>query len=396
MKKYFLLIGLFIISILSIAAIPAKWIGFSVNHNTECADESFSNDDRDIKKEFQVKAGGKLNLELNSGASITAEGWDKELVSVEVQFGGRDADNVEFEFRQNGNDVTVESNYKEKRRNNSANIKVLVMMPQKYNVEFTTTGGSVSFKKVDGEFEGTTMGGSIDLSNVKGKAEMKTMGGSISVKSCDLDGKVETMGGSIDIDDLIGNLDLSTMGGSIKQNNVRERNDSSGKEVTISTMGGSIEVDQALNGARVKTMGGPITVNKAAKFVEAETMGGGIEIKEIDGRVKATTMGGDIEVKMVGDPNQGDRNVFLKSMGGDIYLTVPANLSMDVDIEIGYTKDHDVKIESDFDLKQEREVVKKDSDRNRKKYLLGTGIINGGKNKIKIQTNGGDVYLKKS
>jgi len=341
MKKHFIIVSILVIGFLSIAAVPARWVGFD---NSVYANESFP--PGDIKKEFQVKSGGRLNLDLETGASITVEGWDKDLVSIEVQINGRDEENVEFEFNQSGNDVTVESYYKEDRRHNTDKIKIFVMMPRKYNVEFSTLGGGVSFSKAEGEFKGTTMGGSLTLSDLKGNVKMKTMGGSIKVKGCDLDGKVETMGGSIDVDDLVGDLDLSTMGGSIKQNNVRGRDNASGKALTISTMGGSIDVDQAMNGAKVKTMGGSITVNKAAKFVDAETMGGSIEIKEIDGKIKATTMGGDIEATMVGNPNNDDREVFLKSMGGDIYLTVPANLSMDIDIEIAFTKryDGDVKI----------------------------------------------------
>ncbi len=143
-------------------------------------------------------------------------------------------------------------------------------------------------------------------------------------------------------------------------------------------------------------MGGGIKVNKAANYIDAETMGGSIDIKEIDGKVKATTMGGDVDVKMVGDPQKGDREVFLKSMGGDITLTVPAELSMDIDIEIAYTKDNeDVKISSDFNLKEERTTEWEKSNGSKKKYVYGKATVGGGKNKVKIRTINGDVILKK-
>jgi hypothetical protein len=393
MKKFFMILTLTIIAALSIAA-DANNSSFNFINKITVSPKTNLSDDKELKKEFQVKAGGKLNLDLKSGSSISVEGWDKDLLSITVTIEGRDADNVEYSFEQNGNNVKIESDYKEQRKNNKVTIKAAVMVPQKYNVEFSTMGGSVKFNNVNGEFEGQTMGGGFTLTSVKGKAQMKTMGGSIKILNCELDGNIETMGGSIDVDNLVGDLDLSTMGGSIKQNNVKGKSNS-GKELNISTMGGAVEVDQAMNGAKVKTMGGPITVNKAAKFVEAETMGGEIEIKEIDGKVKAETMGGNIEVKMVGNPGEGDREVFLKSMGGDITLTVPKNLSMDVEIEIGYDKHNDeVKIKSDFDLKIEKDVVKNKS--RKMKYLIGTGSINGGKHKVKIITINGDVYLKKS
>jgi hypothetical protein len=355
-----------------------------------------SSDDKKVNKEFTVQPGGKLNIDMNTGASIYVEGWDKNVVSVNVTIKGRDSEEVLVNCNQSGNNVSVESEFKFEKRSNKANVELKVNIPKKYNVEYSTMGGAVHLLNAEGEFEGSTMGGEISLIDLKGKVEMKTMGGSIDVKNCDLDGKVETMGGSIDVDDLIGDLNLSTMGGSIKQNNVRARNGAEGKEVVLSTMGGEIEVDEAMNGVKVKTMGGAITVNKAAVFVDAETMGGNIEIKQIDGKIKATTMGGDIEVKMTGDPEKGGREVFLKSMGGDVHLTVPAKLSMDVEIEIGYDKDRDdVKIVSDFDLQQQRDVLKNNSKNNNLRYLIGTGAINGGKHKVKIKTIGGDVYLKK-
>ncbi|MBS3945428.1 MAG: DUF4097 family beta strand repeat protein, partial [Melioribacter sp.] len=141
-----------------------------------------------------------------------------------------------------------------------------------------------------------------------------------------------------------------------------------------------------------------ITVNYAEKFVDAETMGGDIEIKSVDGWIKAKTMGGDIEAKMVGDPNKGERNVTLTSMGGDITLTVPSGLSMDIDVEIAFTKkyDGDVKIVSDFKLDEEisKEWTKKNG--SARKTLTGKAAFGGGKNKIKIYTINGNVYLKKS
>lgn len=356
---------------------------------------SFS-DDKKVNKEFTVQPGGKLNIDMNTGASIYIEGWDKNLVSVNIEISGRDAGEILVDCNQNGNNISIESEYKFEKKSHKVNIELKVNIPKKYNVEFSTMGGGIHLLNAEGEFEGMTMGGGISLSDLKGKVEMKTMGGPITVNKCDLDGKVETMGGPIVVEDVIGDLSLSTMGGSIIQKNVRARNKAEGKEVVISTMGGEITVDEAMSGAKVKTMGGDITVNKAAMFIEAETMGGEIDIREIDGKIKATTMGGDINAKMVGDPVKGERDVYLKSMGGDIHLTIPANLSMNVEIEIGYDRrNEDVKIVSDFDLKQERDVVKSESKDHNKKYLIGTGVFNGGKNKVKIKTIGGDVYLKK-
>ena len=129
-------------------------------------------------------------------------------------------------------------------------------------------------------------------------------------------------------------------------------------------------------------------------------MGGDISIDQVDGWVQAETMGGDVSVTMIGNPAEGKRDVTISSKGGDITLTVPPALSMDVDITLAYTDErwHDHKachIESDFDLKEERTQNWDDDHGTPRKYIYGTGMIGGGKNKIRIETINGNVYLKK-
>jgi DUF4097 and DUF4098 domain-containing protein YvlB len=160
-------------------------------------------------------------------------------------------------------------------------------------------------------------------------------------------------------------------------------------------MGGYINVNVAPKGAKVSTMGGDIEIRSAKEFVRAKTMGGDIEIDEVDGWVKATTMAGSIEVTMVGNPDKGDRNVSLTSMSGDIELTVPAGLSMELDLELSYTKGHegDYDIHSDFDFERE-ETKKWDRDNGSpRKYIYGKASIKGGKHSIRIKTINGDIYL---
>jgi hypothetical protein len=396
MKKLILIMALTIAGIFFIAAIP---ISNSYVNPFKGVGKKLSGGllpDKNFQKDFNVKAGGQLIINLRTGGSISIEGWDKEIVSAEVTVKGRDAEDVVVEFDQKGNDVEVKSYFEDEGETHRSSQKAIIKVPKKYNIDFETMGGGVSIYNVSGNMKGQTMGGNLDLKNLNGDLNLSTMGGEINVKDCDVNGKVHTMGGNIHVENVNGNLNAKTMGGKVKQINVKS---SAGNkdEVNISTMGGAIDVDEAMNGAKVKTMGGDITVNRAEKFVDAETMGGDIIIKSVDGWIKAKTMGGDVEATMTGDPNKSDRNVSLTSLGGDVTLYVPAGLSMDIDIEIAFTKkyDGDVKIESDFKLQEE---ISKEWDRSNgssRKYLSGKAEINGGKHKIKIKTINGNVYLKK-
>ena len=77
----------------------------------------------------------------------------------------------------------------------------------------------------------------------------------------------------------------------------------------------------------------------------------------------------------------------------DLTLTVPAGLSMEFDIKLTYTRGarDDYKIMSDFPIN----IKESDSWNRSQKYISGTGKVADGKNKIKIETINGNIYIKK-
>ncbi len=355
-------------------------------------------DDRKINKEFTVKKGQMLNLELKIGADIIVEGWDKDLVTADISIKGNDADDVHVEFDQTSEGVSIHAYYDGKRKNWNSDCKFTLHVPSKFNLDFETMGGDVELRNIDGVLDGTTMGGDLDFNNLKGELNVTTMGGDIKLLNSEVDGKVKTMGGDVKVENVVGEVNASSMGGDIIQKNVKRKSGASvGEEANISTMGGDIKLDEAPNGAKVKTMGGDIEVESAAKYLLAETMGGDIEVKKLDGWAEVKTMGGDIEIKMVGDPAEGKRDIKMTSMGGDLKLYVPEGLSMDIEIEIKYDEKHedDVKIISDFNLDENVKDAKSDNWNGKTKVLTGKGKVGTGKNKIELNTIGGKVYLKK-
>jgi uncharacterized protein YcfL len=344
--------------------------------------------DKQTSKDFNVKPGGTIKVELNTSGSIQIEGWNKDLVRVDLKISGMDADNVSTELNQNGNDVNIKTEYKKNKRNNSQDLDIIIKVPYKFNTKFSTMGGDINISSVDGTMTGETMGGDLDLFKLKGYLDISTMGGDITLKDSEVDGKVETMGGEVLVENVKGDINASSMGGNVRHINVSGRNKSVGKEVDISSKGGDLDVDKAPNGAKLMTMGGTITINRADKFVDALTYGGQIEIKAVDGWVKAKTLGGNIKVKMVGNPKEGKRDVSLISLHGDITLTVPNGLSMNIDIKTT----GNYKIFTDFNLDDKQSA--QDKARNTaRKYLRGK--VGDGKNEIHIETIEGNVYLKK-
>lgn len=166
--------------------------------------------------------------------------------------------------------------------------------------------------------------------------------------------------------------------------------------VKISKGGGAINVDAAPDGAELMTGGGNIHVKSAKHFVEAMTGGGEIVIDAVDGSVQATTGSGNVSVTMVGNPNEGQRDVAIASSSGDVTLVVPAGLAMDFDLKLAYTNTRkQYRIVSDFALDQRSTDEWSSAEGTPRKYTYGTGKIGGGSHRIKIYTVNGNIYVKR-
>ncbi len=373
-----------------------------------------------IEKEFDIAGGNELTLDLETGGSVYISGWEKNKVGVKVHVSGIDSDAYYIDFDSGSSRITINSDYKGgwfRKNKNSGYFEFDIKVPSEFDLQIETLGGDVRVADVKGKIKGETMGGDLEFLNIEGDIEfetmgggitahkingildLETMGGNITVTDSKADGRVSTMGGWITIENVDGGLEGSTMGGEVSYYNVTGISGSgrAGDEVNINSMGGAISIDSAPMGATLETKGGEITVRSAGKFVDAETLGGDIRIYEIDGWVRAKTLGGNVTVNMVGDPNQGQRDVTISSLGGDIELTIPDGLSMDFDIEIAYTKDarRDYEIISDFEIKQKRSDRWENSRGSKRKFIYGTGQVGDGSNKIEISTINGDVLIKR-
>lgn len=359
-----------------------------------------------LEKEFNAAKGKCLDVDLKIGGSISISGWEKDKVAVTVLFKKTTPDQWDINFRETADGIEIEATYKGSEHNNISSPGFEIRTPSQFDLKVKTMSGDINIKGVTGEITGRTMGGALELANLKGTIDLKTMGGDITLKDSDIDGKLKTMGGRVLFENVTGDVKGSSMGGNVIYTNVKPRENKdrngdlsgkSGEAVKVSTMGGDINVSDAPDGAEVHTMGGNIHIKSAGNFVKAKTMGGNIAVDSIDGAIKATTMGGNITVTMTGDPQKGDRDVKLQSMSGDITLTVPEGLSMDVDIELAYTKNaqKNYDIVSDFPLKVEKPDTWEESKGTPRKTIYGKAQITGAKHKIKINTINGNIYLKK-
>ena len=142
-----------------------------------------------------------------------------------------------------------------------------------------------------------------------------------------------------------------------------------------------------------ETAGGSIGVDGSDGPVQVSTAGGNIEILEAHGFIEAETAGGDIEAEMVVSNKNTDTHVMLETAGGDITLFLPADLQATFDVRLEITRRawRDYKIYSDFPIS----IDDDDGGWRGRRVLIGKGDINGGGDKIRLETTNGDIRIKK-
>ncbi|MCA9744062.1 MAG: DUF4097 family beta strand repeat protein [Deferribacteres bacterium] len=287
---------------------------------------SFAQDET-IKRSFDVGYGGKLTIESDLG-SIKVSTSSSEKVDIEIQVDARDRDDIErlkedfdISFDQNGDDVMVRMENKRRSRwgnwwGNGPRLRVTfyVTVPNKYNLDLRTAGGSISVEDLEGEVWAKTSGGSLDFGNIKGHVEGKTSGGSVSVGEVDGDVNVHTSGGSINIDRARGSVDARTSGGSIRVDEVFGT-------IRASTSGGSITArisKQPEADCRLTTSGGNVTV-----YME-RNIGVNVDASTSGGRVSTdfpVTIRGEISKRSLrAKVNDGGPELYLRTSGGSISL----------------------------------------------------------------------------
>ena len=362
----------------------------------------------ELNQEFKVKSGQKIEIEMKEGGSLDVQGWDKNLVKVTCIAHRNALDDWDIEIEETGFGLRLEAELKS-RHIKSNNFEVRLMVPRKFDISTRSGGGGIVITGVTGNFKGKTGGGQILLREVAGHVRLSTGGGWIEIEDSDLNGKVSSGGGGGMVRNVTGNVKVTSGGGAISYENVRNRDGdlrgpgrytddkiSSGTIIQDSA-GGSIRLRQAPEGAIVETGGGDIRILNASRMVKAKTGGGDIRIEIDNGSVKATTGAGDIEVTVVSGLGEGREGIELRTGHGEINVILPADASVELDLDLSYTRNssRNYEIDSDFDLEIEHTDKWETRHGSPRKHIYGTATVNGGKHKVLIRCVNGDINIEK-
>lgn len=343
------------------------------------------------EREIAVAPGEQLTVELEVGGSITVSGWERPALAVTASEMGHDVE-LAIERIASGAVVHVK---RSAGRSASRAVDLTIRVPRRFDLQLETTGGSMTVEDVEGQIVGLTHGGELRLSGLRGRLDMTTHGGAILVEDSAVDGSVTTHGGNVVLRAVRGAIDVSSLGGNVTFEDSRPDTAATCRPVRISTLGGDVRAPDAPCGIDVETLGGNVRIDHAGGHVDAKTLGGNIVLGAVDGRVTATTAGGDIRVTMVGDVAIGRRDVRLDSASGEIVLSLPAGISAEFDVTLAYTRNsaQNYRIMSDFPLEVRASPAWDYAQGTPRKFLVGRGSVDGGRNKIKIEAVNGDVRI---
>ncbi len=270
----------------------------------------------DIDRSFDMAPGGLLELETDAG-SIDIRTDDKDSVRVSVERSGKNADDLDVSFEQSGNKLKITGDWNEDKKGwwggTSIKVRFKITLPREFDLDLSTSGGSISVSDLNGELRAHTSGGSLRFGQIEGQIKAHTSGGSIQVAGGGAKVDVHTSGGSIDIGDVSGPVVAKTSGGSISIDKV------SGS-IDASTSGGSVRanINSPLNSkSSLSTSGGTVHVTIAKSLaldIDAVAGSGGVRSEiPVDGQTRA-------DRKLRGSINGGGVKLSLRSGGGGIRI----------------------------------------------------------------------------
>jgi len=212
---------------------------------------------------------------------------------------------------------------------------------------------------IAGDFLATSGTSSYRIGNVSGRVKILTHSGEISIGSAGASADVKTFGGDIRIGPVKGDFAAQTLAG----------------DVRAATVGGS---------AKVETSGGDIRIQRVDGWLRARTAGGDIVVPLVGGSVHAETAGGDVRIAVaVRQPREGIRIV---NGGGDVALMLPADFKGDLDLTVTEADPSEPAVRSEF---AEISISRKDG------TVRATGVVNGGGEKVTVQTSSGTIRLRR-
>ncbi|PKI17047.1 DUF4097 family beta strand repeat-containing protein [Colwellia sp. 12G3] len=223
----------------------------------------------EIAQSFSVTSQSDFSLN-NINGTVTIKSWSQRNIKVLANVSANtqeSRDDVTINMTQDGQKVTVSTNYKENgyRQNiQSAKVDYQVWLPADSNLlDIELINGSLIIRDISGEVEAEVVNGSVKASGLSGDSRISSVNGSVDVvytqEATSFNNiELETVNGSIKLylpENINADITVDTMHGSIKTaygletkknffsgHNLRGKIGNGGSKINLESVNGSIKV----------------------------------------------------------------------------------------------------------------------------------------------------------
>ena len=219
------------LSVLSLLAIVFLTAAAPLGGGSNAHDRDFFDIKDTVKRSFKVRPGGTLALDIDRGNVKVRPGSAREvLVEVERTVTTDERSRAERVFEkhdlvieeQDGG-VHVKSRYDREegfwgriRSTDRLKVRILVVIPEEYDVRFVAGAGNISIGNLSGRIHGRTGAGNIHLGPVRGSVDIASGSGNIVIEGAEGHAEVNTGAGNVDIRSLDGAVSVHTGAGNIE------------------------------------------------------------------------------------------------------------------------------------------------------------------------------------
>ena len=187
-----------------------------------------------------------------------------------------------------------------------------------------TKSGDIGADGIEAKVDASSLSGNIVMARGGGPTVFRTKSGDVKGTSLSGDVTVSLLSGNVHLEDVEGGIECSTKSGNFF---VRGRTGS----VTVNLLSGDIEIEDRRGPLELRTKSGDIRLEDTDGPLDCKTMSGDIRCRTVRSEsIAASTMSGDLRVG-ASVPMGG--KVDLKTIDGDVELTIPADTSASIHAE---------------------------------------------------------------
>lgn len=218
-------------------------------------------------------------------------------------------------------DITVKPKKSYSTWRNRMSVSVTLFTPKQTSCDLRSSDGNINISDLMGKQEMKTSDGNITSRGVKGNMIARTSDGNIDVS--DTKGNIEliTSDGNLDVKKVKGSVNGRTSDGNAVADNIQG-------DVVMATSDGNAQANNVRGGLQLTSSDGDIRATDSNGNTKLKTSDGNVSFSDMGGSLSAVTSDGDIRGNMVSLKD----NLYVKTTDGNIEVTVPDNIGLDLAI----------------------------------------------------------------